>query len=37
MYYTIVVRLDILNHLRDRNHWLERWEREHPDDPQVAI
>jgi tetratricopeptide (TPR) repeat protein len=37
MYYTIVVCLDMLNQLRDRNHWLERWEKEHPDDPQVAV
>jgi len=25
----------MLNLLQDRNYWLERWEREHPDDPQV--
>lgn len=37
MYYSIVVCLDMLNQFRDRNYWLERWEREHPDDPQVAI
>lgn len=36
MYYSIVVCLDMLNLLQDRNEWLERWEREHPDDPQVA-
>ena len=36
MYYTIVVCLDMLNLFRDRNDWLERWEKEHPDDPQVA-
>ena len=36
MYYTIVVCLDMLNLLEDRNDWLERWEKEHPDDPQVA-
>jgi hypothetical protein len=37
MYYSIVVSLDMLNHLRERNRWLERWEAEHPDDPQVAL
>ena len=37
MYYSIVVCLDMLNQLRERNYWLERWEKEHPDDPQVAI
>ncbi len=37
MYYSIVVCLDMLGQLRDRNSWLERWEKEHPDDPQVAI
>jgi len=36
LYYSIVVCLDMLNLLEDRNHWLERWEKEHPDDPQVA-
>jgi tetratricopeptide (TPR) repeat protein len=36
MYYTMVVCLDMLNQLRNRNRWLERWEREHPDDPMVA-
>ncbi len=36
MYYTIVVCLDMLSLFRDRNEWLERWEKEHPDDPQVA-
>ena len=36
MYYTIVVCLDMLERLRDRNGWLERWEKEHPDDPEVA-
>lgn len=35
MFYTIVVCLDMLNRLRERNLWLERWEKEHPDDPQV--
>jgi tetratricopeptide (TPR) repeat protein len=37
MYYSIVVCLDMLNQLRERNYWLERWEKEHPDDPQVAV
>lgn len=37
MFYTIVVCLDMLNQLRDRNYWLERWEKEHADDPQVAV
>ncbi|HZR64409.1 MAG TPA: hypothetical protein VFA85_04625 [Terriglobales bacterium] len=36
MYYSIVVCLDMLNQLRERNYWLERWEKEHPDDPEVA-
>jgi tetratricopeptide (TPR) repeat protein len=36
MYYSMVVCLDMLNQLRDRNRWLERWEKEHPDDPQIA-
>jgi tetratricopeptide (TPR) repeat protein len=37
MYYTIVVCLDMLNQFRERNRWLERWDREHPDDPMVAV
>lgn len=37
MYYSAVVCLDMLNRFRERNQWLERWEREHPDDPQVAV
>jgi tetratricopeptide (TPR) repeat protein len=37
MYYTIVVCLDMLRKFRDRNYWLDQWEKEHPDDPQVAI
>ncbi len=37
MYYTMVVCLDMLNKFRDRNRWLERWEREHPDDPMVEV
>lgn len=36
MYYSIVVCLDMLSRLEDRNYWLERWEKEHPDDTQVA-
>jgi tetratricopeptide (TPR) repeat protein len=36
MYYTTVVCLDMLNRLSERNHWLELWEKEHPDDPKVA-
>jgi tetratricopeptide (TPR) repeat protein len=36
MYYSIVVCLDMLKQFRERNHWLERWEKEHPDDSQVA-
>lgn len=36
LYYSIVVCSDMLNLLEDRNYWLERWEKEHPDDPQVA-
>jgi hypothetical protein len=31
-----VVCLDMLNRFKERNRWLERWEREHPDDPMVA-
>jgi len=31
--YTMVVCLDMLNRLSERNHWLELWEKEHPDDP----
>jgi uncharacterized Fe-S cluster-containing radical SAM superfamily enzyme len=37
MYYTIVICLDMLNQFRDRNRWLERWEKEHPDDPMVNV
>jgi tetratricopeptide (TPR) repeat protein len=36
MYYTMVVCLDMLNRFRERNHWLELWEKEHPDDANVA-
>ena len=35
MYYSIVVCLDMLNRLRERNQWLERWEQEHPEEPEV--
>ena len=37
MYFTVVVCSDMLNQFRERNHWLDRWEKEHPDDPQVAL
>lgn len=37
MYYTMVVCLDMLNQFGERNRWLERWEREHPDDSAVAV
>jgi tetratricopeptide (TPR) repeat protein len=37
LYYSVVVCLDMLNRFKERNNWLDRWEREHPDDPQVAI
>jgi tetratricopeptide (TPR) repeat protein len=37
MYSSMVVCLDMLKRLEDRNRWLDRWEKEHPDDPQVAI
>jgi tetratricopeptide (TPR) repeat protein len=36
MYQSIVICLDMLNQIRERNHWLERWEKEHPDDLQIA-
>jgi hypothetical protein len=36
MYFSMVVCLDMLNRLNERNHWLEVWEKEHPDDPKVA-
>lgn len=36
MYESIVVCLDMLSQFRDRNYWLDRWEKEHPDDPRVA-
>jgi tetratricopeptide (TPR) repeat protein len=37
MYESIVVCLDMLSQFRDRNYWLHRWEKEHPDDPRVAF
>ena len=37
MYYTMVICLDMLNEFRERNRWLDRWEREHPDDSMVAV
>jgi len=36
LFYSIVVCLDMLWELEDRNYWLDRWEKEHPDDPDVA-
>jgi len=36
MYYSIVVCLDMRNQLEERNRWLDRWEKEHSDDPQVS-
>jgi len=36
MYESIVVCLDMLSQFRDRNYWLDRWEKEHPDDPRVV-
>ncbi len=36
MYLNIVICLEMLGKSRDRNYWLEHWEKEHPDDPQVA-
>jgi hypothetical protein len=36
MYCTIVICLDMLERFNERNRWLARWEKEHPDDPQVA-
>jgi tetratricopeptide (TPR) repeat protein len=37
MYFNMVVCLDMLYQARERNQWLERWEKEHPDDPQVRV
>jgi tetratricopeptide (TPR) repeat protein/TolA-binding protein len=36
MFSTIVICLDMLGRFRERDSWLERWEKEHPDDPQVS-
>lgn len=36
MYYSIVVSLDMLGQFEERNRWLDRWEKEHTDDPQVS-
>lgn len=36
MLCSIVICLDMLGRFRERDQWLERWEKEHPDDPQVA-
>jgi tetratricopeptide (TPR) repeat protein len=35
MYHTMVICLDMLGRFPERNSWLERWEREHPDDSTV--
>jgi hypothetical protein len=29
--------LVMLHRFKDRNYWLERWEKEHSDDPQVEV
>jgi len=36
MFCSIVICLDMLGRFRERDLWLDRWEKEHPDDPQVA-
>lgn len=36
LFSSIVVCLDMLRRSTERDRWLERWEKEHPDDPQVA-
>jgi tetratricopeptide (TPR) repeat protein len=36
MFCTAVICLDMLGRFRERDQWLERWEKEHPDDDQVA-
>jgi hypothetical protein len=36
MYFSTVVCLEMLNRPVERDRWLERWEKEHPDDPQIA-
>ncbi len=35
MYCTMVICLDMLSRFRERDSWMERWEQEHPDDPQI--
>lgn len=36
MLSTIVICLDMLSQFKDRDRWLERWEKEPPDDPEVS-
>lgn len=36
MYLTMVVCLDMLGHLGDRDRWIDDWEKEHPDDSRVG-
>lgn len=36
MFSTAVICLDMLGLFRERDVWLERWEKEHPDDPRVV-
>lgn len=36
MLCSIVICLGMLGRFDERDRWLERWEREHPDDPEVA-
>lgn len=33
---SMVICLDMLSEFRERDRWLERWEGEHPDDPQLG-
>src|SRR5262249_44032870 len=33
---TIVICVDMLGRLNERDRWLDRWEKEHPDDPEVG-
>jgi tetratricopeptide (TPR) repeat protein len=35
MYQSVVICLDMLSRFRERNRWFDRWQREHPDDPNV--
>ena len=35
MYHMMVKCLDMLGRKTERNQWLDRWQKEHPDDPQV--